>query len=465
MPQTPAYDVVVIGSGVAGGRMAMDLAVSGARVCVLEAGPAYDRKTFPKGEMAYSSRMFWGGGIEMTSDGRLGLLRAKCLGGTSIVNQALLDRFDDVAWDEWADISSVRFFNRAEMTPVYEQVEKDVSIQYLPEKARNRNAQIFTKAFDELNYHYKPLRRGQSDCALEQGSDCIVCLGGCPRDSKQSSLVTSIRRAREKGAVIEAGFEVHSVDDSGAEVRVKGRQNGKDAEVRGRRVVLASGALGNTGILMRSGYGKGLPALGKRFACHPQFMTYAAFKEPVNAHKGAFQTVASDDPKLRRAGYKYENVYAPPIGTAMLLPGLGRAHLERMKKYRYLASMEIAVRDEAVGSLSLMKDGRVAVSKPLTDQDTRRLRQGIALVHELYEAAGAAEVIRCDQGFGLHLMGGCGIGVDERQAVVSPDFQVYGHPKLYAADSSIFPSAPGINPSLTILALAHLAAVKMAKQA
>jgi choline dehydrogenase-like flavoprotein len=38
---------------------------------------------------------------------------------------------------------------------------------------------------------------------------------------------------------------------------------------------------------------------------------------------------------------------------------------------------------------------------------------------------------------------------------------VHGHPNVFAADSSIFPSAPGINPSYTIMALSHRAAQEM----
>jgi choline dehydrogenase-like flavoprotein len=58
-------------------------------------------------------------------------------------------------------------------------------------------------------------------------------------------------------------------------------------------------------------------------------------------------------------------------------------------------------------------------------------------------------------------MGGCPIGTDAKTSVVSPDFQVHGFPNLYAADSSIFPTAPGINPSYTIMALSVRASRKM----
>jgi choline dehydrogenase-like flavoprotein len=54
-------------------------------------------------------------------------------------------------------------------------------------------------------------------------------------------------------------------------------------------------------------------------------------------------------------------------------------------------------------------------------------------------------------------MGGCPMGTDPARSVVDPEFRVHGMPRLLAADSSVFPSAPGINPSFTIMALSQRA--------
>ena len=62
-------------------------------------------------------------------------------------------------------------------------------------------------------------------------------------------------------------------------------------------------------------------------------------------------------------------------------------------------------------------------------------------------------------------MGGCAIGTDEATSVVSPDFHLHGLPNVYCADSSIFPTAPGLNPSLTILALSLQAAHEFLNEA
>src|SRR6185437_8829822 len=279
----------------------------------------------------------------------------------------------------------------------------------------------------------------------------------CPRDSKQSALVTTIRWAREKGLQLISEFEVFEILP-GETVRVRGQRAGHAEEVQASKVVLAAGAFGNSAILLRSGFKKKLPALGTRFACHPQFMSYALFDDTtrIDAHKGAFQAVKSYDPKLREWGFKLENVFAPPIATAMLMEGCGEQHARLMKKFRYMASMEVAIRDEPSGVIEL-GGPKLRIKKRLTGEDLKKSRRGLQVVRELFESVGAKKIIQCPQSFGLHLMGGCPIGTDGASAVIDPEFRVHGERNLFAADSSIFPSAPGINPSFTIMALSHRA--------
>jgi choline dehydrogenase-like flavoprotein len=460
------YDFVIIGSGVSGGRVAHELTAGGAKCLMLEAGREYGgvgsgAPLFPDNEMDYSTQLFWGGGLELSTDGHLGFLRARCLGGTSIVNQALLDRFDDLAWDDWRSRSGVDFFSVGGMESHYQACERSLNVSEVPKDRYGKNAHIFTRALDRMSYGWKPLHRAQKDCKLEHGSDCMVCLGGCPRDSKQSSLVTTIRSARQKGLEVKSEFEVERIEYRPGEIRVLGKHHGQPAEAVGGKVVLAAGALGNSKILLQSTVGKKLPAVGMSFTCHPQFMTYAVFDQPIDAHKGAFQAVKSEDRRLRQMGFKLENVYAPPIGTAMLMPGYGRGHHALMKKYRYMASMEVALRDEPAGRIRVDKKGKLLIEKKLTPHDREIAEQGLKLVRDLFSTSGARDVVQCLQGFGLHLMGGCTIGTDGAKSVVGPDFQVHGHPGLYAADSSVFPAAPGINPSFTVMALSHRAAQTM----
>lgn len=451
------FDLIVIGSGPSGGRIAADFVKKGASVLLLEAGAHFRDKDFPKPEISSSAQMFWGGGAELSHDARLGFLRAKCVGGTSIVNQALLDRFDSLVWEEWKGLSGIEFSD-ALLDSHYTAVEESVSLQKIPESAFGKNTRLFLKAFEQKDFGWAPLRRGQSHCETEKGTDCMACLGGCPKNSKQSTLVTSIQPALGKGLELVANCEVLSLKETQEEVSVTCRLNKKEeVSFQAKAIVVGAGSFGTSKILLNSGFKEKLPHLGKGIACHPQYMTYALFNEEVDAFRGAFQGVKSADPRLREWGLKFENVFAPPIATAMLFNGFGPSHHKMMKKYRYLASMEVAIRDEATGELSLKGD-KLIIKKSLTDQDRSRAKLGVDLVKEMYSKIdGCKEIIPCEQGFGLHLMGGCAIGTSENNSVVNPEFRVHGTSKVFIADSSIFPSAPGLNPSLTIMALSHMA--------
>ncbi len=455
------FDFIIIGSGVSGGRMAGHLVDAGAKVLLLEAGRPFDSKSFPTHELDMNAQMFWGGGTEMSKDGCIGLMRGKCLGGTSVLSRAIFDRFDEDAFQDWKDRSEVPFFRKKEMTPYYEKAEASICIQKIPTEFQNENAKRFTRALDALEYYWKPVQRGQSNCKLEKGSDCIVCSGGCSRNSKQSSLLNNIYPAKEKGLQIETEIEVQCVSEKSDHVEVAAVRRGSLLQYHASKIILAAGSIGNSKILLKSNLQKKLPAIGKYFTCHPQFMTFALFDETIDSHKGAFLSVQTEDAKLRRMGLKLENVATRPIHTSLLLPTIRQKNLEFMKKYRNYSSIEIGVRDEPNGKISLDSGGDVILEKSLTHQDRSRIKNGLHFVNELFQTINSKKIIHSTRGIGQHLMGGCSIGIHEKKSVTNPDFQLYHHKRIYLSDSSIFPSAPGINPSLTIMALTDMAFEKI----
>ncbi len=458
------YDFVVVGSGSSGGTVARNLHEAGAKIVLLEAGKFFRKNTFPKTEMDYSAQLFWGGGIEFDSKAKTAFLRAKCVGGTTIVNQCLSDRFDDNAWDDWKQRSGVDFFSVEKMAPYYERVEAGMKLRTFEKTDFNRNAQLFTDACDKLGHKWKYLRRGMSDCKVEEGNDCVGCLGGCFRDSKQSSMVMCVQPAEKQGMEIRAEFEVEKIEHFADHVVIHGFQNKVKQEIKTKKVVLAGGSFGTTHILLKSGLKAKLPALGKGFCQHPQYMLFGVFDTPVDGHKGNFQTVASGDPNFRKKGFKLENVFAQPIGIGMLFQTYGKAHQEIMKKYRYMSCIESAVRDQPEGGeISIDKKGKLVITKTLTEQDKQRRDAGLETIKNIFAAQGAKEVIDSPFYFGLHLMGGCAIGVDEQKSVVNPQFQVHGHKNIYTADTSIYPAAPGINPSLTAATLSQKLSEELVK--
>lgn len=449
------YDFIIIGSGASGGVLAHNLNKAGAKCLLVEAGKFFRKETFPKTEADYTSQLFWGGGIEFDASGKMAYLRAKCVGGTTIVNQCLLDRFDEVAFSEWRLLSGIDYFSEEQMSNYYDKIESNLSLQEINPKNFNRNTKVFIAGCEKNNYGWSPLRRGQSDCKLDEGNDCIGCLGGCHRDSKQSTLVAFIQKAEKEGLEIVSELIIQNIEHFKDHVKVHGIKNNEKVTLTARKLILAGGAFGTTKIMLNSGFKEKLPALGLNFASHPQFMSFGIFDEEIDAHKGAFQGVKSKDSNFRKMGFKLENVFAPPISIAMLYPGVGKEHQKFMKNYRKLACIEVAIRDEATGEMTVDKNGRLIIKKSLTSQDKKRRDKGLDAVNNVFNSMGAKEIVQSPYYFGLHLMGGCVIGNNADKSVVNENFQVHNHENIYISDSSVFPSAPGINPALTIMTLSQ----------
>jgi len=135
------------------------------------------------------------------------------------------------------------------------------------------------------------------------------------------------------------------------------------------------------------------------------------------------------------------------------------------------------------------RNGDPIVEYRLSRYDAAHLRRAISAGAELLEAAGAREIwvplaravsyrpgprgaraawlARVDAaGWGpnelllvtFHQMASCRMGVDRRTSVVDAEHRVWGVKGLYVADASVFPTASGVNPMLTVMGLAHRAA-------
>ncbi len=455
MEKNSIYDAIIVGAGVSGSFIARELTDAGLGCLLIEAGKHYQPDEYPDNELDSNAQLYWGGGIELNADASIGFLRPRAVGGGSIVNQALLDRFDDLVFEDWRDVSGIPSLSREHLDPFYDRAASRIEMREVPEEYRNGNAEVFRGGFEANGYRSAPLVRAQRDCRFDRGNSCITCLAGCPISSKQSTSTTLLPEALAGGLTLESEFEVGEVVANAGEVRVVGRdRDGRERSFRGARLVLAAGAIGNSRLLLASGWDKRLPALGRNFWTHPQYMQLGVFDEPIDAQHGPMQSYKSNDPTFRRAGFKLENVYAPPVALSMLLPGYGRRHQEGMRLQRHYACIEVCVRDTHPGRIRVARGGRPVVTKTLNDEDRRRRDRGLDAIRNIFYATGAREIVSGSIAIGLHLMGGCALGVDPARSVVGPDFRVHGMPNVWIADSSVFPTSPGINPSFTIMALA-----------
>jgi choline dehydrogenase-like flavoprotein len=138
-----------------------------------------------------------------------------------------------------------------------------------------------------------------------------------------------------------------------------------------------------------------------------------------------------------------------------------------MAEYRSLAQVGLMVSDHSRGRVRTIA-GQPVIRYDLGRDDLSRFRAGLQCLEQLLLAAGAREVFlplragvrpsRARAGdlrlMAFHPLGTARADARSAHGVVDGAFQLHGAPGVYVADGSMVPSALGVNPQLTIMALA-----------
>ena len=488
-------DVVVIGSGAGGGVVAGELARAGKRVVVLEKGAYLNESEFTQREGEMLDRLYDAGGLLATRDLGLVILQGSCLGGGTVVNYTTSFPTPDRLREEWAREHHLPHFTSADYTAHVDQVARRIHVNtdHASPSTRDR---ILIRGLERCGWHHGLLPRDVDACP--QDDACGYCGYGCPRGAKRSTLVTYLQDAFDHGATIVVGAEARRVVRDGtraagveAIVRIPGAPRVFLVTVRAKTVVVAAGSIHSPALLLRSGIRS--PALGRHLTLHPATAVLGVMDEPVRPWTGALQAHYSDQFADLDQGYgfKFETAPLHPSLAALALPWeSGAGYQAAMSRLPHLTILGILLRDRHGGRVRINAAGAPVVDYALSRYDQAHLWRAVQEGSRLLEAAGAREIgvpqaaprwyrpadgagarERWLEGVGsaglsanqmlmvtFHQMGSCRMGTDRNDSVVDPENQVWDVPGLYVADASVFPSASGVNPMLTIMGIAHRAA-------
>ncbi|OLC86108.1 MAG: oxidoreductase [Gemmatimonadetes bacterium] len=481
-------DVVVIGSGAGGGVVAAELTAAGKDVIVLEKGGYRNEADFTHQEGEALETMYDAGGLLATSDLGFVVLQGSTLGGGTVINYTTSFHTPDTVRGEWARKHGLPHFESAEFTRALDAVARRLGVNTDHAKPSGRD-QILIRGLAQLRWHHGLLPRDVRGCS--EDDSCGYCGMGCRRGAKQSTLITYLQDAAAQGARIVVGCDVRRVVierrvASGIQARV-----GPHAlHVRAKAVVVAAGSVHSPALLLRSGVT--LPALGRHLALHPATAVLADMDEDVRPWTGTVQAHYSDQFADLDAGYgfKFETAPVHPSLQALAAPWeSGAGHRDRMARLPKTALVGILLRDRFGGRVRVDRDGVAVIDYRLSRYDRAHLRRAMGAAAEVLEAAGAREIWaplartvtyrpgskgardewleRVDAaGWGpnelllvtFHQMASCRMGASARTSVVDSEHRVWGIRGLYVADASTFPSASGVNPMLTVMAIAYRAA-------
>ncbi|CAM3238947.1 GMC family oxidoreductase N-terminal domain-containing protein [Nocardioides dubius] len=485
-------DVVVVGSGAGGGTAAGALAAAGLDVVVLEAGEYHDDADFDGSELTAFST-FYAPAPQSSVEGQIALMAGYGVGGGTVVNYTTSFRTPDDVREEWAGLGATQFAEQ-EYADSLDAVCARLGVNTDHDAIAPRDAKL-QAGLEALGWHVDAMPRNVKGC--DQGVECGRCGMGCRLGAKQSTAKTWLVDAAQAGARIVVGARAMRV------TQALGRADGVEAvtvsghrlTVRARAVVVAAGAIQTPALLRRSGLGN--PNIGRHLRLHPATAVWARYDEDVLPWTGSLQSrFSQQDRDLDGNGYGVIYETAPitvAFGAAFVPWHGGAAHAERMRQLRTLAPMVVIDRDRDSGEVRVGKDGEPVVHYRLSQRDTAHLHRGIVNAARIAEASGALEIFSTHQrpvGYApgrhgsiatfeadalaagydpgrvglaaLHIMGSARMGGAPEMSALNPDGEVWELPGLVVADGSCFPTASGVNPMISIEAIAHMNARRLA---
>jgi cholesterol oxidase len=485
------FDFVVIGSGFGGSVSALRLAEKGYSVCVLEAGRHFRDSDFAKSNW-HLAKTFWMPRFLLRGIMRLTLLKDVLIlsgagvgGGSLVYANTLLEPGDRFYDSEPAQRLAPDL--RERLRPHYATAKRMLGVAKVPrlfpadetlrELAHEAGRGETFHAADVGVYFGEPGKTAPDPYFGGEGPEragcvyCGACMVGCRHNAKNTLAKNYLHLASKKGARIFALSEVKKLDERGAGFALTVGRPGwglKRRTIEAANVVVSAGVLGTMRLLLSPK--NALTRLPKRLGRDVRTNSEAILGAvDLQGRKDYSQGLAIT------AGYwpdehtHIEAVRYPEGSDAMSLLSLPRGKPGLLKRLRLawpfgwaktttillvMQTLDTRLRLALKGCRlqSEPEPGSAAPARdiPVADQALSRFCEKTGS-EGLVSAAGALLNVSTT----AHILGGAVMARGPEEGVTGLDGKVFGYDNLWVLDGSSVPANLGVNPSLTITALAE----------
>jgi choline dehydrogenase-like flavoprotein len=475
-------DAVVVGTGAGGPVAAANLARAGMKVVIIEAGPVVRPEDMRQDPPSFLAKYYWEGGMRLLGgSAQIPTMQGRCLGGSTVVNSAIMLPLHDWVRAEWATETGIEMFQSAALDEAYARVFEATKTAPTPLSVMGRRNEIVRDALAASGIKGVPLPRAVHGCS---GSG--HCITGCSSGAKQSTDRSYIPTALAHGATVYTSSVAERVLlENGRAAGIAGSIVDPDGHVRRGRfvvraplVVVAAGPMQTPVLLQDSGINP-RGRVGATLFAHVGGGIVGVMDEVVEPWKGATQGWGAISEEIR--GLKFESLWAAPSLIMVRYGDVGRRYLEVMRDIRNAAVMAIVYRAKVTGSVKSKGNGMPRMRVWIPDSEMHVALRGIKIACDSLLKVGARFVYTGIPGtksemkneedtsahldkklsakhVGMtanHVFGSCRMSKKDDGAV-DEHGQVRGVENLYLADASIFPSPSGVNPQATIMALADI---------
>ena len=516
-------DVLVIGSGPAGAAVTKRLTDLGAKVMCLEQGDWVNKAAYPserpdwetagrRGAFAFSPnvRKLPEDYPVVETGGNPPIVQMHNNVGGTLHWDANFPRmrpsdFRARTLDGVADDWPIRY---EDLVPYYDMNDREMGVsgingdpanpprapRPLPPLPLGMIGPTMARGFDKLGWYW-----WVSDIAIisrdyDSRPACQLhgkCTLGCPMGSKATTDVTYWPKALKKGAVLKTWARVREVTVD-AQGRARGAiyfdRQGNLHEVSAKVVVVSCNGVGTPRLLLNSksklfpqGLANSSGMVGRNFMSHTLRFVEGRFDERLDGDEGVPHTIYSqqffetDSSRGFVRGYSMliRRMQGPLIhawggSSAKPVPWGAEHHRVMRQRYPHLIGMTIngedlpdennrVELDPEVKDSSGMPAARVTYTRG--ENTTRMMEHGARMGRQVFEAAGAVEVLdRGTTSVASHLMGTARMGADPKRSVVNAWNQAHDVKNLFVVDGSSFTTSGSVNPTCTIGALALRAA-------